>query len=165
MRLPAKLLAGLTCAGLLWSILPTADLSAGLRAAPRAEDEHSALHEIMEKIKDNLKRLGRSLSDPSKDLSAALEYISEMERLALEAKHEQPNNLDEIPEEQHQEHLTSFRRDLIGALKVMLELELAILDGKREEAMEMLKGPLLKARKGAHKKYQKDEEHEEHEDH
>ena len=54
MRLPVKLLAGLTCAGLLWSALPLADL--------RADEgqEHSALHDIMEQMKDNLKRRGRS---------------------------------------------------------------------------------------------------------
>jgi len=153
MKLPVKLLAGLTCAGLFWSALPTADLRAD------EEGEHSALHEIMEQMKDNLKRLGRSLAEPSDDLSDALHYISEMQRLALEAKQQQPNNLDEIPEDQRGEHVKSFRRDILGALQVMVELELAILDGQPEQALELLKGPLLSARKEGHKRYQKDEEH------
>ena len=152
MKLPVKLLAGLTCAGLLWSALSAPDLRAD------EEPEHSALHELMGKMKENLKRLGRTLASPEGDLSAALESLSEMERLALAAKLEQPNNLDEIPEAQRPEQITSFRRDMVAALQVMLELELAILDGEREAAMEMLRGPLLKARKSGHKKYQKEED-------
>ncbi|MDP3972754.1 MAG: biotin carboxylase N-terminal domain-containing protein [Candidatus Nanopelagicales bacterium] len=69
-------------------------------------------------------------------------------------------NLDEIPEDQREEHVKSFRRDILGALQVMVELELAILDDQPEQALELLKGPLLSARKEGHKRYQKEEDEE-----
>ena len=50
---------------------------------------------------------------------------------------------------------------MVGTMQVMLELELLILDDEREEALDLLKGSLLKARKEGHKKYQKEEDEDE----
>ena len=133
------------CAALLalgWSV-----------ATPRGED--SRLYELMEGIKGNLKTVVGSVKDPKME-AKALEALAEMEAGLLAAKAEQPTNLSDFRGEARVAHLAAYRADMARALIKVLEVEVAMLEGRREEAFAMAVKDLHGMRKAGHGKYQGD---------
>ncbi len=115
--------------------------SAALAARPADRQEAAAeepLLELMEGMKTHLKGTAMALRDESKR-DDALKHVAE------------------LPEEKRAEHRTAFRRDLAETLKVLLDMEIHILDGKNAEAMQLVAKDLYTMRESAHGKYQKTE--------
>lgn len=150
MKLPFGLLAGAACLSLLFVALPAYSQLA------QSKGEESALAKLMDQTKDNMKLLGRSLG--GEDLSAPLQHVAELQRLLLLAKLEKPANVDDLEEAEQPAHVLAYRKDMAMTLKVLLDLEIALLDDDKAAAMEMMKGPLNMAKKTGHKRYQKEEE-------
>lgn len=129
---------------------------AGQLVAPLASQEEVPLLELMEGMKSHLKGTAMALGDPSRK-EDALAHVAELQRYLLLAKLRTPANLEELPEELRAEHRTAFRRDMAQALKVLVDLEVHILDGQNEEAFKLVTGDLFALRKQAHAKYQQEE--------
>lgn len=143
----AVVVAGLTFAGRTPSTAaPSSDTGA-------AED-HEALEEAMYGLKDHLKKLSRALTPEGRD--AALSELTEMQRIVLEAKSLTPSNLEEVPEGARAEHRVEFRKEMLTLLAELVALELDVVEGDNEKALERVRGPLLDIRNRSHDKFQKE---------
>ncbi len=111
------------------------------------------LHDLMRGVKKSLRTVGDALKDPAGD-AQALEALAEMEVLLLASKGHDPTNLSEVERADRESHRAAYRADMARTLITALELEIAILEGRRDAAAEMLRGPLLQQRNDGHDKYQ-----------
>ena len=111
------------------------------------------LHDLMKGIKKNLKVVGAGLSDPAADASV-LDALAEMEVLLLAAKGHEPSNLDEVPRAERAAHTAAYRADMARALMETLQLEIAVLEGRRDEAVDIARGSLKDMRDAGHEKYE-----------
>lgn len=111
------------------------------------------LHDLMKGLKNNLRTVGKGLADPAADASV-LAAINEMEVLLLAAKGHKPSNLDEVPRDQRTAHTLAYRADIARTLIETLNLEIAVLEGRREEAVDIVRGKLKDMRDAGHEKYE-----------
>ena len=143
----------------LLSTASLAVLSFGLVAAGALPG--GGLHDLMEDMKDNFRTVMRGLSAEAKgegeaDSDALVAATAEMQRLLLLSKAEMPSNLEEIGEADRPAHITAFRIDMAKALISSLELEIKLLEGDHEGALELARNSLIKERDDGHDKYQSD---------
>lgn len=127
-------------------------LALTLLAASRAPDGPAS--DAMNGLKDNLKALAAALPDPESD-AASLAALAEMQRHALAAKALSPDNLDDVPADRRAAHQAAYRADLARLLQHLLEMEIDLLEGRRDEAIAAIRGELLPLRDAAHERYQK----------
>ena len=143
-----RLASLIACLGLLGSV------PAWTAASDTAvTDDSDVLHDNMKQIKKHLKVVGTSVED-SASREKVLAAITQMEGLMLLSKLEDPSNLSEKPEAKRAAHTIAFRKDMIASLIEVLKLEVAVLDGDTEMAVEIIKGPLYSMRSEAHERYQ-----------
>ena len=132
-------------------------------ALPMQEREKPAgpsLHDLMEEVRDGLKTVASALgSENSED--EALDGVRRMEVALLASKDHRPDNLSEIPEERRAAHVAAFKADMARSLQLALDVEIAILEGKNDEAMSILRGQLLDSRDNSHEKYQSESDRSE----
>ena len=132
-------------------VLALAVVSVAWSAAPTQDGPD--LHDLMRGVKKSLRTLGDALKDPAAD-AQALDALAEMEVLLLASKGHDPSNLAEVPRGDRDGHRAAYRADMARTLITTLELEIALLEGRRDAAAEMLRGPLLQQRNDGHDKYQ-----------
>jgi soluble cytochrome b562 len=118
-----------------------------------APGQEKSLKDVMNGLKGNLKTLAASVAAKAKDPSVAA--VSEMERLVLVAKTFEPQNMADTPEADRPQHLIDFRKDMLGLLKQLADLETEVLDGKFDDATKRIEGPLMDLRDESHDKYKK----------
>ncbi len=125
----------------------------GPRGAPPAPGQEPAdLEGVMDGIKGQLKSLAGAIG--TSNTEAALVAVNDMERLVLLAKKYGPNNMNTVAAADRPAHQVAYRKALLGVLKELADVELNVLDGKFDAAMEQLKGPLAEMRDDAHDKFQ-----------
>jgi hypothetical protein len=115
------------------------------------------LHDIMKAMKKSLKIIGTSLQDPAAD-AQVLAAVGEMQVLLLAAKRHDPSNLNEVPRADRKAHTAAFRADIAKTLIETLNLEIAVLEGRRDEAMGYVMGSLKDMRDAGHDKYEPDDD-------
>jgi len=135
----------------LLPVLALAVVSVAWSTAPTPDGPE--LHDLMRGLKKNLRTVGDALKDPAGD-AQALEALGEMEVLLLAAKKMEPTNLPEVARDDREAHTVAFRADLARTLITTLEMEIAVLEGRRDAAAELLRGPLLELRNESHEKYE-----------
>src|SRR5262249_28551928 len=118
---------------------------------PPAPGQEKSLKDVMKGLNANIKTLATACSSKARD--PALAAVSEMERLVLVAKPFEPQNLSDTPEADRAQHVTDFRKDLLGLLKQLADLETEVLDGKFDAATARINGPLIDLRDESHDKY------------
>lgn len=129
-------------------VQPTAP-PAGQR--PAAVDSARALEQAMKIMNRSLKNLEANI-DKADQKEANLADISQMQSACVGAKRMKPSNIKD-PSEKGQE---AYRRSHITLLKMLIELEEQVLDGKAAEAKATL-GKIKSHKDAAHKEFEKDE--------
>lgn len=107
------------------------------------------LEEAMESMNGALKSLLKGVDASTKD--KALENVARMQGAIVAAKVEKPKDLSA-------EELVGYRKLLVELLGATCKLEVALLDGKFDEANKIAKDELTRFKKEGHDKYQKEEE-------
>ncbi|MBI5432771.1 MAG: hypothetical protein HZA52_08080 [Planctomycetes bacterium] len=137
---------------MLWTSLSRVDAAA---SGSVAADEQ--LEAAMSEMNAALKSLGRGgITADNRD--AALEALSKFQREAVVAKALTPPMTAKIDEKQRPEFVVGYRKMLAEAIKLACDAEIAVLDGKFEDADEILKNKLMGLKKAGHDKYQEEEE-------
>lgn len=109
------------------------------------------LEESMESMNGALKTLLKGgITAETKDKS--LEAVVRMQTAIVAAKSGKPHDLNA-------EELVGYRKMMADLLATTAKLEVAILDGKFEDATKIAKDELTRFKKEGHDKYQKEEEH------
>ncbi len=114
--------------------------------------ESRDLHEHMMGFLDQLKTIAQHLQAGKTE--ECLEAATRMQELALSAKHLDPANLEEVPEEQRADHRRSFRIAMVQLLSELSLLEIELLEGKRDEAWARVSGSLFQLRESSHERFQ-----------
>jgi hypothetical protein len=134
--------------------LVSAALSPQARPAPHSGQEQSSLRVTMESMKTHLKGLAMALQrEDGRD--AALGEVAELQRLVLAAKLETPPGLDGMPQGERAAHALAFRRELAAVLRELAELEIDLLEGRREAAQTRVRKSLFELRERAHERFQR----------
>ncbi|MCA8942298.1 MAG: hypothetical protein KDB80_07025 [Planctomycetes bacterium] len=126
--------------------------------------DDTPLGQHMKAINKGLRALRAQVKDPAR----AEEYhasVLELQSEALAAKALDPMKLGELPAEEQGAFRVAYRKRMQAMIDKMFELEIALLEGRAEDAQGAIK-ELNKMKSPAHKEFQSDEEHEhEHEEH
>jgi len=134
----------------------------GQRPGPRGEGrrrgpgEGPNLHNAMEQMETEMKRVSEGIADPAKN-EATLQGLGRMIQFAGASQGGQPKNLAEIPADAVAAHKLAFRRALVVLARDVAEVELLVLDGKNAEAAEMFKARVAASRDSGHEKFGGDE--------
>ncbi len=130
----------------LGNAIPAASAAATPQAGP-------SLFDCMKELRNNLKTVATTLSDPTQT-ELTLEAVTTMQVYALTAKPMAPSNLEQVPEDERDAHQNAFRADMARLLGELAALEIDLLEGRREAAMERVRGSLFKLREAAHERFQ-----------
>lgn len=117
--------------------------------------EASPLHKQMEILQEAVKQLRRQVKDPARN-PQSLELVVQMQTSVILAKTYVPPLAQTLAEEKRPEFLMGYRKKMIELADALLELELALLDGKNAQAEELLKKSLELRFKG-HQQYKGEE--------
>ncbi len=114
------------------------------------------LSDVMDEMKARLKALGGALA--AKDEPASLEAVSAMQGLALQAKGYIPVGTSKLPKEAQAAHVKAFRKELLGLLRHLADLETEVLDGSWDTATQHATVTLKQVRDAAHDRFQEQEQ-------
>ncbi len=115
------------------------------------DDMDTVLSQNMKAVNKAYRVLRSSLKKPARD-AESLEKLHEITVRVLAAKIEKPHMLPKVPEADRQQFLIDFRKVLIALIKLTLDIEVAVLEGRRDDARNLLKD-LNRMKSPAHKKY------------
>jgi hypothetical protein len=109
------------------------------------------LHDEMEAIGKAFKQLKTQIGDASKNESS-LTLLQEMQRRTLAAKSMTPRGAATRPSDQQASYLLEYRTDMLHMLRLQLELEENLLEGKTDQVAETFK-TMVMAMEEAHKEF------------
>jgi hypothetical protein len=137
------------------SVAESAPAGAAAERSALQGDEDSPLAQAMQAMQAAQKRLEGALE--KKDLKAALPLVVDMQRAALAAKVETPPTAAEIGNEKKKaEFVNGFRKQIIALEKSLRDLEVAVLDGKSDDALRINETVIKPSKKEGHAKYKGD---------
>jgi hypothetical protein len=116
------------------------------------QDTKLAVH--MKAINQAYRKLRSSLKDPERN-AESLAQVLEIEQNAFAAKGLEPAQLVDVPQAERKAFLVEYRRTMVGLLKGILDLEVAVLEDKNEAASDLLK-EINKMKLAAHKRFRID---------
>jgi hypothetical protein len=122
-------------------------------AQDRPSDDGVSLEDLMYGMKNNLKTLAQSLSSPDGS-ERALGAVREMQVLSIASKDALPLTILDLPEEDRAAKTAAYQVDMARLLIELAEMEIEILEGRPEGAMERVAGSLFKLRDASHDKWQ-----------
>jgi molybdopterin converting factor small subunit len=120
-------------------------------AAPGAVLGEKTLEDVMQGLKEKLKQLSAALE--GKKQQDALVAVGEMQRLVQLAKTHEPKNLNDTPKAGRPAQVVAFRKDLIGMLRELADVEVEVLDEQYDAALAKVNGQVIQMRDAGHKKY------------
>ncbi|MDP6539079.1 MAG: hypothetical protein QF903_02790 [Planctomycetota bacterium] len=108
----------------------------------------------MEDLEAHLAKLRRTLRDETKR-EESLGHISAIQSAVVASKAERPVMTDGQPEAEQAAFVTAYRREMVGMLKELCELEVAVLDGNTDLARTLFKA-IKKLEDGGHERFTED---------
>ncbi|MAF65558.1 MAG: hypothetical protein CMJ84_07855 [Planctomycetes bacterium] len=149
------LLVGSCACLLLTALAPPFPSSTTQDGGEAASDEpETALAGHMETLESHLAKLRRTLRDEARR-DESLGHIAAIQLAVLASKAEAPVMTPGLPEGERAAFQTAYRREMVGMLKELCELEVAVLDGNTGVARTLYKG-IRKLEDDGHERYTED---------
>jgi soluble cytochrome b562 len=123
-------------------------------AADEHDHKHSDLEETMEKANKALKLVKADIADASKN-TTTLAAVGEMQKHFLAGKTLIPAKAAKLSGPAKDKFVMEYRKAMIGLMGELLKLEGALLDGKNDQAAEIVKN-LGKIKADGHEKFQEE---------
>jgi len=126
----------------------------GKEGKKEQDEDDTKLGHAMEGLRSNAKAVAKALE--AKDTDAAWKAVCGMQSKLLEAKQEEPATAAGKSAAEKPAFVNAFRAKIAEALKKTCDLETAVLAGKNDDAMGILReitGPMQKA---GHHEFRKD---------
>jgi soluble cytochrome b562 len=133
--------------------LPIAALAAAA-IAPRAADDELA--ERMEVMNSAMRQLSKGIHPETRTKS--LERIDAFQRALLDAKRMTPPTAKDVEEAERAEFVAGFRAQLARVLAKSGELEIAVLEGRFDDANRIVAEDMKRLKDQGHEKYAPGEE-------
>jgi hypothetical protein len=119
------------------------------------DEQESKLEQAMDSMQSALKQVDKALG--KKDTAAALPFVVDMQRSALAARVETPPLANDIADpKKRAEFVAGFRKQLIALHKALCDLEIALIDGKSDDAARIVDATIKSLKKEGHAKYKGD---------
>lgn len=122
--------------------------------------EESPIHEHME-VMNGAMRFFLKTGVTAENRDKALEWAQKFQNAVVAAKGFAPSPVGELDAEHKAQFDLGYRKTMVDVLAASCRLELAILDGKYEEATRVAREELGKLKKQGHDTYTKEEEEHE----
>ncbi|MFT5423932.1 MAG: soluble cytochrome b562 [Phycisphaerales bacterium] len=106
------------------------------------------IHRKMEAMEEAWDALTESLG--AGETAAALKSLQKMQEAVIDAKARTPAITKEYEPEERDAQNADFRKRLVGVLGLYCDLELLIIDGDTEGALELLEGEIRTAEREGH---------------
>jgi hypothetical protein len=134
---------------------PSAPPEQGKHGQQKGGDDETPLEQAMQKMQANQKALEGLLQ--KKDLAGALPLVVDMQRAAIAAKVETPPKANDINDAAKKtEFVNGFRKGVVALEKSLCDLEIALIDGKADDASRIYDSVIKPAKKEGHAKYKGD---------
>ena len=124
-----------------------------LAAAPAAPP-NGTIEQAMKQISGSMKTLEKGVT--AENQVAALEELAKLETAIVAAKGQSPDSAEKVDEKKRAAFVADFRKTLIATLRLALDAETAIADGKFKDADGLIKNKLAAQKSAGHSKFKPD---------
>jgi len=132
-------------------LLVTAPAMWMLHADAYEDEDESPIVAEMEMINDHYRTLRRQARRNRYD-EATVGMVAEMQAAALSAMHMDVPKADDLPDAARQAMTIDFRRDMAVFVKALLDVEIALLEDRNEDAGKLITN-LGSMKSDGHKKF------------
>lgn len=122
------------------------------RSTVQSTDEDTPLAEHMKAINKGLRALRAQVKDPARSDEYHASILA-LQSEAFAAKGLDPSKLAELPADEQSAFRVAYRKRMHEMLNTMFQLEVALLEGRNDDAQEAIKA-LNKSKSPAHKEFQ-----------
>ncbi|MEY2806942.1 MAG: cytochrome b562 [Planctomycetia bacterium] len=125
---------------------------ASARPAAAHDGANEKIEHAMEDLNGSLKRLEKALAE--KDAAKCLPLVLKMQVACQDSKVEAPSMAETITDAQKKaDFLLGYRKTMVELQKQLLDLEVAVLDGKWEDATKLVSDKIKPSKKSGHDAY------------
>ena len=125
---------------------------ASARPAPVHDGANEKIEHAMEDLNGSLKRLEKALAE--KDSVKCLPLVLKMQVACQDSKGEAPSMAETITDAKKKaDFLLGYRKSMVELQQQLLDLEVAILDGKWEDAAKLVSDKIKPSKKAGHDAY------------
>jgi Cytochrome b562 len=118
-----------------------------LPAAP----PNGAIEQAMKQIEDSLKQLEKGVTPENH--AAMLDELSKLETAIIAAKGQVPGSAEKVEEKKRAAFVADYRKTLVATLRLALDAETAIADGKYKDADGLIRNKLSAQKSAGHSKF------------
>jgi len=122
-----------------------------LLAAAPATPPNDTLEQAMKQMSESLKTLEKGVT--AENHVAALDELSKFEAALITAKAQVPDSAAKVEEKKRGAYEADFRKTLVATLKLALDAETAIADGKYKDADGLIRNKLAAQKSAGHSKF------------
>lgn len=120
-------------------------------AASPAEPPNGSIEQAMKQMSDALKVLEKGVT--AENHAAALEELSKFETALVAAKGQVPDAAAKVEEKKRAAFVADYRKTLVATLRLALDAESAIADGKFKDADSLIRNKLVAQKSAGHSKF------------
>jgi hypothetical protein len=125
--------------------------AAVLLAAAPAQPPNGTIEQSMKQMSDALKTLEKGVT--AENHAAALDELSKFETALVAAKGQVPDSAAKVEEKKRAAFVADFRKTLVATLRLALDAEVAIADGKYKDADALIHNKLAAQKSAGHSKF------------
>jgi hypothetical protein len=141
---PFAVLAAIALGVVVWSSSRRAHAAT---LAPR----NDPLEQAMGQMNEALKVLGKGIT--AENRAASLEELGKFETAVIAAKAQTPDTAAKVDEKKRAEFVADFRKQLCDAMRLALDAETAVLNGKYKDADALVRNKLEGLKSAGHSKF------------
>jgi hypothetical protein len=130
-------------------------LSAFLLLLAPAPPPNSAIEQAMKQISESLKALDKGITPENH--AAMLDELSKLESAIIAAKSQTPDSATKVEEKKRAAFVADYRKMLVATLRLALDAETAIADGKYKDADALIRNKLAAQKSAGHSKFNPDQ--------
>jgi len=120
-----------------------------------AQPENGAIGQAMKQISDSLKTLEKGVTPENH--AAMLDELGKLETALIAAKGQVPASAEKVEEKKRAAFVADYRKTLVATLRLALDAETAIADGKYKDADGLIRNKLAAQKSAGHSKFKPDE--------
>lgn len=125
--------------------------AAVLIAAAPARPPSSSIEQAMQQMSEALKTLEKGVT--AENHAAAFDALAKFETALVAAKNAEPDAAAKVDEKKRAAFVADYRKTLIATLRLALDAESAIADGKYKDADGLIRNKLAAQKSAGHSKF------------